>query len=317
MFRIRKWRESTVTIHPGAHKTASTLIQRALRAEFEDTRSGISLISRKECRELPILRDMQLRDTELLADAVARPTTATLNEIHSTMRKVGIDPDKPILISDEGLFGSYRLDLLPHLYPFTGQHLDILTDIFGDRIRVVFYIRNPIEYFVASYIQTIQSGHLVHWDEYRQHFTPEKLSWLKPITEIVKRVGAKNTLIIPFDAIKTSTLSYCDTMLAFTGFSLSQESLPKKTINPSLSDKAMQVALAAYPHLERSERRDLRKHLQRSLSGKSYTKFDPFTDEEIHDFLRRSEDDILHLAELCPPELRHHVIGWTMSNHNT
>jgi len=294
-----------VVVHPGAHKTASSFIQKAIRADANTLERQLGLISRgyRDLTDIPIIQEMKGSQPRC-----GVPTQAKLDDFQRKLRSFNIDPEQPLLISNEGLFGSLRPDENAHLYPNAGRHTEILYSMFKDRLRVVFYIRHPLDYFISAYVQRVQSGYIVEWSSFKRTFHPERLAWSKPLLDIMNCVGKDNVLVVPYDYIRDDPFGYCNAVLNFFGLRFS--SLPQRPENISLSDTALRVALAAYPHLEQKERRSLRKYLQRQLSGPAYEKFYPFTAQEVSSFLTAYAPETERLTKLLQPRFSSYVLRW-------
>jgi hypothetical protein len=118
--------------------------------------------------------------------------------------------------------------------------------------------------------------------------------------------GYRDLTDIPI--MRDDPFGYCNAVLNFFGLRFS--SLPQRPENISLSDTALRVALAAYPHLEQKERRSLRKYLQRQLSGPAYEKFYPFTAQEVSSFLTAYAPETERLTKLLQPRFSSYVLRW-------
>lgn len=298
----------TVTIHMGTHKTASSLLQKALRNEAKTISEQIGLFGRKinDLHSLPIFKTAFENSKSPIADF-----SGTGDALVTEIAARGVDPDGPILISDEDIMGPHRMDRGKRAYFRTLPISTALQEVFGDRLRFVVYLRDPMGFFVSTYVQRIQSGHVVNWEAYKKYFSARRLSWISVIDDLHAVVGPENVHIVLYDEIKSGALEYCNQVFHYApeGVGLSGRTLASGSVNRALPERGLQAAAAAYPFLEHEERRKLKLFLQDMLKDDK-TKYFPITRQEAEKFLSRAEEDIRRLSEVVTPERKPIVESW-------
>jgi hypothetical protein len=300
---------TTVTIHPGLHKTASSFIQKALksaRLEFRKT-TEILLKDVNSTRELPVLGDLFTacrRHETPDVDAIA----SRASELRDAMARARIDIEKNLVVSDEDLFGRFRLDKGLVAYQHAGAGLEVLRRVFGDRLRLVVYLRNPVHYFLSGYIQIFQSGGVSKWSDYQHLFDASRLNLHSIADTLARQMDPIHYQFVLFDEIKRDPLGYCNSVLQFTPERLDERHLPSKVVNQSLSAPALKIAEAAFPSLDANARKALRRFLLKRVHG---AKFFPFSPEQIGTYFDQAKPDLERLAAMMAPAQADQIRKWS------
>jgi hypothetical protein len=296
-----------VTVHIGLHKTASSLIQKALAREQGALSGRLGLLGRKinDLHGLhmfgPLCRAGEA-DPDLLA--------AAPRDLPGAIAARGLDPDGPLLITEEDMMGSFRMDRPGRAYPHVRPVAAALAETFGDRLRFVVYLRDPPSYFVSTFAQRIQSGHIASFEKYRRHFRPGRMRWVGVVEDLAGVVGRDNVHVVLYDEIAADAVAYCNQVLRFhDGLSLPAAAIKATPVNRGLPERGLKACIAAYPYLEREERKALKLFLQKTLPQDGARYF-PLTQEEIRTFLDGAREDLLALAEAVAPDRRDTVLAW-------
>jgi hypothetical protein len=299
---------TTVTVHPGLHKTASSFIQTALKTARPDFRRTTEILLKdvNSTRELPVLGDLFTacrRNHTPDVDAIS----ARVGDLRDALDKAGIDIGKNLVISDEDLFGRFRLDKGLVAYEHAAAGLAVLKNVFGDRLRLVVYLRNPVHYFLSGYIQIFQSGGESNWNDYQHLFDAKRLNLHAIAQALATQLEPEHCRFVLFDEIKRDPLAYCNAILQFGPERLTERHLPTKVVNESLSAPALKIAEVAFPSLDTDARKALRRFLLKHVKG---AKFFPFTPEQIGTYFDQAKPDLDRLAAMMTPAQAEHIRKW-------
>lgn len=172
-----------IIVHIGAHKTASTHLQMAMR------RAGERLKGRGVAYFGPgALRRHGLGVPEYLSAGSEDPD-------HAERIRTGLArrPDQPcdrLVLSDENLLGNaHNVELIhtARLYPRGPARLARLAPLLpAGQVVLALAIRNPAAFLVSAYAQRLMSGRLQTYSDYTQGLDPARLSW----ADLIERVQA-------------------------------------------------------------------------------------------------------------------------------
>lgn len=257
-------------LFPGAHKTATSLLQ----AIMESHRDSL------EMQGLSIARRQMFYRSGMRNFLIQKPDSSVNNrEVWNGMAESVLGPsweDKDIVISIENIFG----EATPPVYNAAGNCMDNLQNIFPDRdIKVVYYIRRQDSFLESVFLQNIHRGHTEDVDSFLDKYAKEKpIDWLNVLQPVVERVGKSSVKIIPFETIKAGPKAYVVKFLRnFTNMTrkdmLSTYANIEDT-NVSLSELGLRIACAGFAEIpEMRERQILTKALQREFGVNRYPRF--------------------------------------------
>jgi hypothetical protein len=302
----------TITLHIGAHKTASTLIRRALmRDEARLLESGIRYLRRKDVVKSPLqvalnsILDEQ-GDPELLA-AGRRYLQKMISESQ------GCD----LLISNENMFG--RLGLADFYRQIEAQ-LTYLRGVVGADcgIKILLYTRRQADYVESVYMQYVHLGKALSFSRFLGDGLPLHLSWLRVVEDAVRVVGPGNVTVKPFEVIKEqgSRQFYLD-FLQSIGFraietiSFDESLALQRDGNRSYSEVAMEIAQRVNPLLQSaSDKRKLRAFLQVNFSTATHPRARLLSDEQRLALFDRYRDSNEKLFARFMPNQDGHRMGY-------
>ncbi|HEY1836115.1 MAG TPA: sulfotransferase domain-containing protein [Rhizomicrobium sp.] len=187
---------SKIFIHLGAHKTATTFVQRNLMANadiFE--KQGWKLIwfqvDLKKARKVFV---------KFRGNAKLKPNQKRL--LDDTFESIRNDPSD-ILLTYEGFLGSSSMKQ-GRLYANHALPIKMLKDAFSGRdIKIGFCIRNFPDHIESSYNYRVSVGQAnVSFAKYVQKVSVQKLSWLKIIENLSTTFGAENLVLWTYEDFK-------------------------------------------------------------------------------------------------------------------
>lgn len=247
-----------VYFHVGAHKAASTTIQNNLKRNRELLSDAIDLVSvlvsdHPDSYFFRFFLDLSdgtinCHDGASFESAVLR-AKASFDEILSA-----VNPDKAVLFSYEGFLGYCRLHEYKALYPHSRYVFEALRKIASDcEVKIVLLVRRQDAYIESCYLQQLKVGRYLEFDYYFSSLELETFSWLRVAENASSSFGFDKVRVIHFESIrKIGTLALLSNVIEFlTGRDL--EGLDMSVIvksNESLSQKGVELCLAAYPLLE-------------------------------------------------------------------
>lgn len=248
-----------VVYHLGAHKTASSLLQKYMRDNGAVLRRRrIHYVGRDEMNDLVGWGKRLLHQPERLE---GRITEAFANPWHRT-----------VIISHENTLGPPFKDGAAHLYPRGPEIIAQLARALGRwRARVFLYVRPQDEFVESYYLQRIHQGHRLSFSQWLDQLDLDALSWRPVVDALVSHFGAERVEVVDFDRIRQGQNEFIADF--FRRIDPSYEIQPdyRPVRNASISDKGLRIALAANKHLRSDwERKAMRKFLQKHFSNRSY-----------------------------------------------
>lgn len=263
----------TLYIHAGAHKTASSMIQTALRKDKDILmEKGLRVIFRSQM----INRDLQkclykIKENEISDDVI--------NSLQEDLEKMLPKRDVDCLITNEDAFST--IDLYD-FYENMDVSLKVIKDAamkLGWSVKFVFYTRSQASYIESVYLQHIHLGRSVSFDDFLSGKLPEFLSWKKVANQAVSALGEENVKIEPFESIKEKGAErfYFD-FLRFVGVAdvngLNFDEALVNTLgaNRSYSMLGVEMAKKINPLLSRDEKKILREFLQENFSTATHAR---------------------------------------------
>ncbi len=169
-----------ITIHAGAHKTATTHLQnRLLENENLFAKGGCSYLGPEKIRE----------EFGTLWKALGRK-----EKNQQQKRKLAdLAAGQPrLLISEENIIGGFK-DLMngPNremIYPKAIERLTRLAQLVAPNpLHIAMAVREPCSYYVSVYNQLLMSGRFQTWERFSKGLDPTAVKWsdiLRPMTKI-------------------------------------------------------------------------------------------------------------------------------------
>ena len=257
MESLERNKPTQIVFHLGAHKTATSLIQKFLNNE-EGFRADnqIRYIDRTDCDALIGWGDKIEKSPFELRRRLLREWSDG-SEVF------------PVILSLENALGR-PFSPASGLYPKANGNAERLSKVGKNLpVKVIFYLR-PLETFVPSYyMQSINEGGVLTFHKwFKKNIDLSKLSWKPVVENIVDHFGAENVEIRDFREIDAGNKIFLSNFFAACG--LKNFTVPdyKKLHNPSLSEQGLKIALLVNPLLENwAQRKSMRKFLQANFNN--------------------------------------------------
>ena len=276
-----------IIIHLGAHKTATTAIQRGLLGAEEG-----------EYYSLPDAVYVDLRSLDELCMKVrglwgrGHQSVEGRAVLSSAFRELILserakNPNKRLVFSYENLCGNYNLASTKLLYPKLGLRMQVLEVATRDfDTNYVLGIRDFGRFIESTHAQLIKARTETRpFAEYYGLIDVDAVSWENCFRRIGKVVGEENLLVYRFEDYVMHPNAYLESifgLVAETPFS----ELP--IANPSLTGKALEIVRQLNPLLTRMEKNKLRRFVSRHFAETDgYDEYRPLCDTERERLARK------------------------------
>jgi len=311
-----------VYLHFGAHKSASTTIQRSLRRSQQYlVSSGIRFLGSADLHKEPIgehFRNLARRDSlsesEYL-ESLGRAKRFWLDLCAS------IDEPK-ILISYEGFCGGSSLDVYGGIYRNPRRIAESVKEIFsGSNIRIIFVLRRQDEFVESCYLQQIKEGRVLEFSDFKNAIDPEKLRW-NPMLDSFSEIFDDDFCVMPFELLKIYGKSKDFLDFFFRGLNLNEIEVSKMTVvekaNASMSAYAVGLHKEVVSKVSVKSRNTLRNIFASEFPSEKYGKarfFGQFERALILKYLRSHNADLFDTylrrsSDLCGFELEDLRMYW-------
>ncbi|MFQ6552637.1 hypothetical protein AAD018_009885 [Aestuariibius insulae] len=232
----------TIALHAGAHKTATTHLQRTLmdnKVLLE--RAGITFRGPNAFRNPGETLRHMFEIGRRMEDPFPGGPLALLKKLAAGRKR--------LIISEENFFGSLNPPDGPfrrHLYRNGPGRLEILAArVRPHPIDLFFAVRDQATFMQSAHSQVLLSGRRVSLDEYLNGLRPEQISWFSLIEELVNKNAARRIWIWRYEdypAVQEkiyANLLTCD---------IASRIVPHpKQVNQSLSRAAVKACLSDSP----------------------------------------------------------------------
>lgn len=251
--------QQDVVYHVGAHKTASSLLQKFMRDNREILRQNrICCLSRGEMNDYVGWGKKLLTRPENLEQRIAEALE---------------DPwYRTLVISHENTLGPPFKEGAAHLYPRGPELVAQLASALQPwPSRIFFYIRPQDEFVESYYLQRVHQGHRLSFAEWLDEIDLDALSWQPLVDAMTQHFGPERVEVVDFGLIRQGQNEFIADFLRRIDPETQIEPDYRPIRNPSISDKGLRIALAANKHLRNDwERKAMRTFLQKHFSNRRY-----------------------------------------------
>lgn len=278
-----------VVYHLGAHKTASSLLQKYLRDNPEVLRRNrIAYLGRSEMNDCVGWGKRLLTRPEILQGRIDELLAPRRHEI--------------LVTSHENTLGPPFKAGGAHLYPRGPEIVAQLARVLRPRpARALLYLRPQDEFVESYYLQRIHQGAHLSFAQWLAELDLEALSWRPVVEALVEHFGADRVEVVDFGLIREGQNAFIADFLSRVDPDLPVTPDYRPVRNPSISDKGLRLALAANPHLRSDwERKALRTFLQRHFSNRRYPRPVLLTPEQRREIRERYAGEYEELTGARP-----------------
>jgi hypothetical protein len=250
-------------LHLGAHKTATTLLQKNLSANREALK--------RHSIYFPRMQELKSSAWIRYVTRGAGSADIARSDFREFVERAKDNQCDTIFISYEDFLGLTNIDRQNGIYTSSQNRLDSFletislheaeTDKMQIEISAIIYLRRQ-DYFIEScYVQEIQRGRMMpSFDVFFERIASASLSWKRVVECIEDALGPVLKIGIFEDAIAKGGAAYWRDFLSRAGLGYLVEDLPfqeQAKSNRSLSKKGVLLAQAIIPFVTPEEWRTL------------------------------------------------------------
>lgn len=257
-------------LFPGAHKTGTSLLQGNMESwRDEITAQGFSIARRGQYYSTGFHLDLRkpMNPDARLEEELVTKLERIFGESYN---------DKNIILSIENIFGEFG----GAGYNRAGAVLRNLKIIFPEhRIKCILYVRRQDTFLESNYVQAIQKGATISFEEFYETNKEANLDWFLPIKQVKRNIGEGSFVLDVFETIRDGVDGFIERFyqhmpdLTYMDFANVVKDEDRQT-NISLSTLGLKVAQAGFPFFEkRLDRENFARHLQDILGVDKHPRF--------------------------------------------
>jgi hypothetical protein len=261
-----------IVIHCGAHKTASTLIQRELRSKKKELLAkGIQYIN-------PWYLNQRGIESEVIPAAARREYARVASIISQTFEPLIEKTKSPVLLmSHESIFGYsslYKSNIKNQFYPLLPDIVEAYRmALSSESVSIIFYIRRQDTFLNSLFLEYAYCGFVNNtFEKWLEGISIERLSWLRLANALRSVFGQENVTVRPYELIKKGVKVFMNDFLSHVmpGISFSDwNDTPERV---AFSKTAYELAVRCLPLLNQEDKRIFSKFLKDHFSGSAYEK---------------------------------------------
>ncbi|MBY0330140.1 MAG: hypothetical protein K2X49_05660 [Acetobacteraceae bacterium] len=182
----------SVVVHLGAHKTATTYLQKRLRsASTHLDEIGVQYIPMERFRR---------RVTRFMRDTLREPGNEGV--LAERMAEFVRPSPRSILLSDENILGTCsQIVKSGRLYPELTERIQLLARHVPADGKFVLAIRNYPDFLASVYCEALLWMPFQPFAAFLKRFALDDGLWVRVVNDIVKAVGQERLRVFPFEAM--------------------------------------------------------------------------------------------------------------------
>lgn len=261
--------QAPLFIHIGTHKTGTTAIQRAFKAD-EKALQKEGLVRLRSCDRIAL---PSLRTAELEA------MTASLQQ------EAGRRSARPVryLMTSEGFSGDPMTGYADA--PIVASRLRAATQ--GFDARIILFLRRQDDFLESWYTQRIHEGGSETFEEFLQLIRLEEMSWLRLAEAYAAEFGRENLIVRRYH--KAFYPQPADLLVDFCRIVGVRQELIARSLgrvrNQGFSREAVELARSCNPHLDKARQKQLRQLLQTLSAKPVHSRYAYFTEPQREQLL--------------------------------
>lgn len=278
---------TSIHIHIGAHKTATTHLQDMLASHAQYlSQAGINYVDRESFRRGNILRKINSSWESTNSCSASHPTISAMLGYPDSARTRHV-------ISEENILG-YSPELLAGLYPSRTRRLMPWKRLLnGSEYRIFISIRSYADILPSAYSQALRSGFKVsQFSAIREFWLSRKPSWYDLVTDVRSLFPEYPITVWTFDYYIRNPLAIA---AALVGVPFAPNIPPIPISTRRLSFSAVERILGLPDDLSFQERREAAKRI---VAEHRLGEFDPLSKAEKDTLTYRYELDLDRISGL-------------------
>lgn len=257
---------NSVVLHLGAHKTATSLIQKFMRD------------NPKLCRDAGIVAPRRSETDRYIRWGRRADIAAGGGELRERIAEADRGDAEHFVISHENAIGRPLTSRGGRLYPDARTRATEVRGALGDLpLTVVYYVRQAADFVESYYLQSIQEGGTAEFAEWFSQYHGPSLSWDPVYEDLCAVFGAEAVHIRSFDEeIKKGQAGFLEGFFSIFAPDKDEQlgNFEYEPVqNSSISERGLELALVINPLIDTSaERKLVRKFLQENFSNQDQTR---------------------------------------------
>jgi hypothetical protein len=199
--QIRKaHRPMDVTLHIGAHRTATTSFQSYMRANADDlNRRGVGFWGPLRTRAGLFAGVLPSDDAGQQGISPEQQFDLARRRIEGQFNRARKDGLRHLIVSDENMLGTPRRNLRrARLYPDASERVARFVGAFGGRVsRIVMSIREQDAFWASSLAFAVGRGHVIPDPQTLAILAQQPRSWRHVIIEVGRAAQGAEVVVIP------------------------------------------------------------------------------------------------------------------------
>lgn len=261
--------QAPLFIHIGTHKTGTTAIQRAFKAD-EKALLKEGLVRLRSCDRiaLPSLQTAELAEMTTLLRQEAERRSA-----------------RPVryLMTCEGFSGDPLTGYADA--PVIASRLRAATQ--GFDVRIILFLRRQDDFIESLYTQRIHEGRSETFEEFLRLIRLEEMSWLRLTEAYAAEFGRENLIVRRYH--KAFYPEPADLLADFCKIVGVRQELIARSLgrvrNQGFSREAVELARSCNPHLDKERQKQLRQLLQPLSAKPVHSRYAYFTEQQREQLL--------------------------------
>lgn len=272
-------------LHIGAHKTATSYMQKKLALNVE-------LLKRRNIHFDP-LETVRKEFTPILNDR-ATPANEWIRELRGTARSMNV------LLSEENIMGVPG-DLVREgqYYVWARSRLSRVRELLeADRPEIFLALRDYSAFTVSMYSEYIRHRAFLKFEEYLEIYEATAFSWVRVIDDIFQAIPEARLSVWDFGHFRTLEKGVFQAMLGFDPDILEN---PVGPVRESFSEVAVRAFEALSGALTHAEMKKLINPIARNLpKGADFPAYDPHNPETKAHMKAQYAEDLATIASKFP-----------------
>ena len=186
----------SVAFHIGAHKTASTHLQRCLtRVRYRLAQRGVQVYAPVHLRE----KGRGLRDRLGLPKSSTHPGIVLAPDVRAAEVDALWQTTHRLVFTEENFTGTLLNrwgNVRTPLYPLAAERLSALSDVLApDGIEVFLAIRNPTHFLTSAYGQSLMGGARIPLPVFHERNPPNEIDWPALCDRLLAAPGVRSLTV--------------------------------------------------------------------------------------------------------------------------